>query len=90
MAKTKVTIEDEVKTDNGVSKDGKPWTERYQEAFLHNGGRFPKSCKVTLYDNARPYRGGDYETEQELEISDYGRLQVKRELALTPLPAPAK
>lgn len=81
----KVTIDSEAQTESGTSKNGKPFTERYQSAYLHEAGKkFPTSCKLPLWDNARPYAQGDYSTEQALEISEFGRLQVKRDLVLSP------
>ncbi len=83
--KSRVTVDGEVKTASGTSKNGKPYTERFQDAYLHvAGAKFPKSCKVMLYDNARPYAAGEYETEQDIEINEYGKLVVMRELVLHP------
>ncbi len=81
--KNKITVEGDVKSESGTSKNGKAFTERYQEGYLHVlGAKFPKSCRIPLYDNARPYPAGDFETDQDVEINDYGRLVVKRELVL--------
>lgn len=80
----RVTIEAGVKTDSGVSSKGKQYTSRSQSAYLHEAGKkFPTSCKIELYDGAREYAAGDFESSQDLEISEFGRLQVKRDLVLS-------
>lgn len=81
----KVTIASDVKSKPFEKGDG---TERYQDAYLHEAGKpFPTSCKVRLYDNARPYAQGEYETKQDVEVNSFGVLRVKTELALVPLPS---
>jgi hypothetical protein len=88
MAKTRVTIDSDLKVEHGTSKNGKPYTERYQEAYLHvAGAKYPKACKLSLYENGRPFPVGDYETEQEVYINDYNKLRVKSEIALAPVAA---
>jgi hypothetical protein len=80
----RVTIASDRKTETGVSKNGKPFTENFQDAYLHEPGKkYPTSCRVALYDNARPYQQGEYETSQDVEINDFGRLVVRRDLVLT-------
>jgi hypothetical protein len=86
--KTKVTIDGPEQVERGTSKNGKAFEERFQQAYLHEPGKkFPTSCKLPLWDGARPYAPGDYETDQQLEVSEFNRLHVVREIALTPLPA---
>ena len=83
----RVIIEPGVKTESGTSSKGKPFTSRSQSAYLQEPGKkFPTSCKIELYDGAREYPAGDFDSTQDLEISEFGRLQVKRELMLTPAP----
>ena len=84
----RVTIEAGVKTESGTSSKGKAFTSRSQSAYLHEAGKkFPTSCTIPLYDGAREYPAGEFDTTQDLEINEFGRLQVKRELLLTPAPA---
>lgn len=84
----KVTIASGVKTNQGRSDSGKEFNERYQDAYLHEAGKqYPTSCKVMLYDNARPFAEGDYDTKQDVEINQYGKLRVKTELVLAPVAA---
>lgn len=81
----RVTIEGDLQTNNGRSSSGKEFTERFQNAYLHvAGSKYPKSCKVMLWDNARPYAPGDYDTTQDLEINEFGKLRVKTDLVLAP------
>lgn len=87
----RVTIASGEKQESGTSKNGKAFTERYQEAYLHEVGKpYPTSCRLPLWDNARPYPTGEFQTAQELEISEFGRLQVKRDLVLSPFTPAAK
>lgn len=82
----RVTIEAGVKTESGTSRTGKAFTSRSQSAYLHEAGKkFPTSCKIELYDGAREYAAGEFDTSQDLEISEFGRLQVKRDLVLQPV-----
>jgi hypothetical protein len=86
--KTRITIEGNEQIDRGKTSDGQPFEERFQQAYLHEEGkRFPTSCRVRLFDNARAFQPGDYDTEQSVQISKYGRLEVVRDLELTPAPA---
>lgn len=88
--KTRISIEGDALSERGVSKNGKAYEERWQQAYMHEKGkRFPTSCKLPLWDGARPYAPGEYETDQQLEISEFNRLQVSRELKLSPA-APLK
>ena len=84
----RVIIEPGVKTESGTSSKGKPFTSRSQSAYLQEAGKkYPTSCKIELYDGAREYPAGNFDSSQDLEISEFGRLQVKRELMLSPAPS---
>lgn len=87
----RVTISSDKLTDRGRNeKTGKDWEQSYQEAYFHEAGKpYPTSCKLPLYDNARPFPKGEYQTEQALEINEYGKLRVKSDLQLSAFTAPA-
>lgn len=84
----RVTVASGKKSESGKKQDGSNWTQEYQEAYLHEEGkRFPTSCRIVLYDGARPFAEGDMQTDQRLKIDQYGKLRVESDLALSPVPA---
>lgn len=85
---SRVTVASEMKQESGRSASGKDYTEKWQEGYLHEAGKpYPTSCKIPLYDNARPFPLGEFQTEQALEINQFNRLRVKTDLLLSPVPA---
>jgi len=86
----RVTIASNEKTEPYTDSNGRPASARYQDAYLHEPGKpYPTSCKLPLYEAARAYAPGEYETGQDLEINNFGKLRVRSEIALRPVAAAA-
>lgn len=84
----RVTIASGKKSESGKKADGTSWTQEFQEAYLHEDGKkYPTSCRVMLYDGARPFSEGEMQTDQRLKIDQYGKLRVESDLQLSPVAA---
>lgn len=91
MAIQRVTVASDKKIDTGRNaQTGKEWKQEYQDGYLHEAGKpYPTSCRIPLYDGARPFPLGEMQTDQRLEIDQYGKLRVQSDLALSPVAAKA-
>jgi hypothetical protein len=79
----------EIRTHNGVSAKGRPWTMREQEAWCHFPNHpYPLLIKFSLKEGAQPYPVGFYSiATSSCEVNRYGNLAFKSELDLIPATA---
>lgn len=77
-------LDDDVVTRN-FDKDGKSFSFREQEAFLHfPGEKYPSRFKISLGSDAA-YRPGFYVLSSEsFTVDRYGSLALRRSLKLLP------
>lgn len=76
-----------VETKSGT-KNGKDWEIREQEATIETP--FMRNpCRIALGKNQGPYKAGTYEFDvvRSLKVSDFGSVQLNRDLRLTPVAA---
>lgn len=60
-----------------TDKTGKQHVARSQEAWLHNGQRFPTRIKISIPDKQAPYSPGDYEfAPQAFQIDNFGNVKL--------------
>lgn len=83
MATVTVTSE-KINTKSG-NKNGKDWTIREQDAVIETK-RMRSPWKISLGRDQLPYKPGvyDFDAEDALKVSDFGSLQLMRDLVLVP------
>jgi hypothetical protein len=63
-------------------KDGKEYTFYTQQAFFHNGGKYPEAFKLTLKEDS-PLSVGFYTiAPASFYVDKYGALSIRRNLLL--------
>lgn len=70
--------ETKIRSFNVKGKDGKPDRTLYrQEAYLHQGGRFPVLCELPLSNPAEVYQPGEYDIHPEsFKVDQYKGVQL--------------
>lgn len=83
--KALITIHsDEVSSKSGT-KNGKDWNIREQEAILETPDR-RQPVRLSLGKSQDPYKVGKYDLDllRNLNVSEFGSIQLRRSLELTP------
>lgn len=85
-----ITLTDEVHTKSG-EKNGKQWSITEQVGTIETP-HMRNPCRISLGKGQQPYKPGRYQFDplKALKVSDFGSIQLARDLQLTPAPAPAK
>ncbi|WP_223621033.1 G5P family DNA-binding protein [Lysobacter sp. ESA13C] len=86
MATVTVTSE-KIETKRG-EKNGKPWEIREQSAVIETS-QMRNNCKLPLRKDQPPYKVGryNYDAEAALKVSDFGSVQLQRDMVLEPAKA---
>ena len=68
----------DVKTKNGTSKSGAPYSIREQEAYLDTGKRFPEAIKLNLERDQQPHPVGEYsiDIDRSVYVGRFGGLEL--------------
>jgi hypothetical protein len=66
-----------VTTKSGQGKNGKPYTIREQNAWLHTGKAYPQEVRIRLGDDGAPFAPGEYElTDRCFWVDRWGSVNV--------------
>lgn len=81
-----VTITDETVQEKSGTKNGKDWSIREQGAVIETIDR-KQPIRLDLGKSGAPYKAGRYllKLVANLNISQFGSVQMKRQLVLSPL-----
>jgi hypothetical protein len=84
-----IRIEDtKVEMRSGTSqRTGKPYAMKEQRAYLVGFAKYPVEINLTLPDDVQSYAPGDYTAETPFTVGRFGRLELNRNLSLTPVKA---
>ena len=84
----KITITSDAVSTKSGTKNGKDWEIREQEASLETPDR-KQPVRLSLGKNQNPYASGVYQLDmlRNLNVSEFGSIQLKRSLELTPVVA---
>lgn len=84
-----IRIEDsKVDMRSGTSqRTGKPYSMKEQKAYLVGFAKYPVEISLTLPDDVQFYVPGDYTAETPFTVGRFGRLELNRNLTLTPVKA---
>lgn len=85
MNVARVDVMSEKVYDRNISKDGKSWNFREQDAYIHLVSQdgtpepVPTKISISLEGTTAPYKVGTYELSlRSLAVSGFNRLQVSR------------
>lgn len=83
MQNVRIEIAEETfTTKSGKSRSGQDYTIHRQEAYLHNGHRYPERFEVPVPmdgDKPRPYPAGFYTLcPSSLKVGEYKDLEINR------------
>lgn len=85
MNVARVDVMSEKVYDRNISKDGKSWNFREQDAYIHlvssdgTPDPVPTKISISLEGQTAPYKVGTYELSlRSLIVSGFNRLQVSR------------
>ena len=68
----------DVDVRSGTSKNGQPYSIRNQNAWLHNGKKYPTEFKVRLQDGQVAYPVGKYTVDpSSFYVDQYGSLSLR-------------
>ena len=87
MSLAKITITNAEPIIKSGTKNGKDWEIREQEATLETPDR-KQPVRLDLGKSAKPYAPGVYVLDllRNLNVSQFGSIQLRRSLELTPAP----
>lgn len=90
MTLATITFADEATKTKSGEKNGKPWSITEQEAIIETPV-MKNRCKITLASGQQPYPRGKYTFDPAycLKVSDFGSIQLGRDLSLSPVAVPA-
>lgn len=83
-----ITFDSEQTTTKSGVKNGKPWEITEQEGTIETP--FMRNpCRVSIRKDQAPYARGTYTFDplRALRVSDFGSVQLARDLQLTPVEA---
>ncbi len=86
MSLATVTFHSIATTTKSGEKNGKPWSITEQDAVIETAN-MKNRCKISLEKGQAPYEPGAYTFDPAhlLKVSDYGSIQLARDLPLTPV-----
>lgn len=86
MIKIEVASNDVNERSGTREKDGTKWVMRSQEIYVDTGDKYPAKSTVSLEEGQAPYAVGFYTlAPASVKLGEYGRLEFKRNIVLTPL-----
>jgi len=78
-------------TRSGTTKDGRQYTIQEQHAYVYLGGDYPTEFVFFVQQGRSAYPSGFYELgSSSLQVGQFGRLEVAREISLYPLETVSK
>ena len=83
-----ITITDETVQEKSGTKNGKDWSIREQAGTIETVDR-KQPIRLDLGKSGAPYKAGRYllSLVQNLNVSQFGSVQMKRQLVLSPITA---
>lgn len=90
MSLATITFFDEAVNRRSGEKDGKKW-EMHEQAAVIETPNMKMRCKITLPKGQDPYKRGAYTFDPALclKVTDFGSIQLGRDLPLSPVAAKA-
>ena len=87
----KITITSDLVNEKSGTKNGKDWSIREQDAVLETADR-RQPVRLSLGKSQNAYAPGVYllDLVKNLNVSEFGSIQLKRSLELVAMPATAK
>lgn len=91
MSLATVTFQSIATATKSGEKNGKPWSITEQDAIIETSV-MKNRCKISLGKGQEPYKVGSYTFDPclLLKVSDYGSIQLGRDLPLSPVAAAVK
>lgn len=89
----KIEITGTPKTRSGRSKSGNDYSITTQQAYLHNGNKYPTEMSIQIESERQSYSFGMYElpmTSDNFYVDKYGSLSISRNLKLIPVQSEMK
>lgn len=91
MSLATVTFSSQATETKSGEKNGKPWSITEQDAIIETSV-MKNRCKISLGKGQEPYKVGSYTFDPAvcLKVSDFGSIQLGRDIPLSPVSVPAK